>query len=107
MKKIKYGIIKNFKWKKVCPTLDLNDARFAKKLIKSGISKKRAWELDWHFKEIERFCYGFMEDVNRIIKSKDKKKVNEILEDELNELDFHIIKNHLIPATKLLNKIYQ
>jgi len=84
--------------------ISLNNDKFVKKLIESGMSKKKAWEINFHLYEIDAFCMGYRANIEGILKSKTKKETDEHLESIWDELENHVIKNHMIPVKKLLEK---
>jgi len=77
---------------------------FVRKLQKSGIEKEQAEELGFHLLEFNEFIEKFDNIINEIMKVEDD-KVRKYLEELWGELETHIIKNHLLPAKKILNDI--
>ena len=84
--------------------LHIKDNKFSEKLEEVGISKENSKELFFHFYEIEAFYLGFRTGIKNILKTKNKKKIKEELENIWDDLKNHIIKNHFIPARNLLDK---
>ena len=79
----------------------------SKKLQEFGVPEKQAGELGFHFVEVDTFALKFREVVNDIVacKENEKEKVKNLLGDLRDELEHHIVTNHLIPAKKLLDDI--
>lgn len=93
------------KTKKIKQEIDSNYNKISKKLKESSLSKDKSEELAFHLLEIRTSFDEIIDNIDNILKAKNKKEILDELDSIQNEFEFHIVNNHIIPAKNILNKV--